>query len=123
MDSGFRELLLCLVELEIESCDLIAKIILQIHIVDYGERKGFLSDIKHDDLIIESEESDESVAFRALCSDILLRDFLGKDLEYMVDMTREQHLDIIRRAEVPSRKIEKTIELLQVLPEKKSTIH
>ncbi|MDP1689051.1 MAG: hypothetical protein Q8L47_02885 [bacterium] len=43
------------------------------------------------------KESDEGVASRALAAAQLLREFAGEDVGSIINMTREQHLQVIQK--------------------------
>lgn len=69
-------------------------LLLMQEIIEYGMRKGLLKDRREQG--VENNESDESLMFRAAMGAVLSREQLGEDPGSVLEMTRKQHLKLIR---------------------------
>lgn len=71
---------------------------LEFEAAEYGLKCGFFFKDRKELDMLGHDESDESVLYRAYSCAALFQDVLGEDVGSVVDMTREQHLELIRRA-------------------------
>lgn len=72
----------------------------RLELLQYGLAKGFLKDGEE-----QLAESDEGVAARALASAQLLRAFASEDVGSILNMSREEHLLVIRKADPVSEEV------------------
>lgn len=91
MDQKFR-LLLELDEKWTRAGDQYPATLVRIEMLTYGMEAGLLNEGSDAD-----KESDEGVASRALAAAQLLREFAGEDVGSIINMTREQHLQVIQK--------------------------
>lgn len=96
MDKTWLTLVGILDKWEREGGDLFSILRMNGEVLQYGLAQGFLTKER---IKPEEKESDESCLCRAQAASSFFRETLGEDTGSVLNMTREQHLELIHRIE------------------------
>lgn len=103
----------------------IPSLMMAIEVNEYGLKEGLLTHTKKELDTLGDKESDESILWRACMGAALFQMVLGEDVGSVPEMTREQQLEVIHRADPISDEIKPMFQKLGFMQkeEPKKVLH